>query len=77
MAKIKIDPSKDYNLNDIVRNGFMGKGKSYFVCKNIVTDELWKPLEERVLKATKTGEGRNAYYFIKGKNLLEYLKINK
>ena len=77
MEKKLIDPNKDYNLNDIVKNGFMGKGKSYFVCKNIITDELWKPLKDRVLRATKTGEGRNTYYFVKGKNLITYLEQNK
>jgi len=73
----KIDPSIDYNLTEITEGGLMGTNKSYFVCKNIIIDELWKPVKERVLKATKTGSGKSTNYFIKGKNLIEYIKINK
>jgi hypothetical protein len=70
----EINPNKDYNLTEVAEQELMGKGKTYFVCKNIITDELWKPEKERVLKATKVGEGKRSTYFIKGKNLIKYLK---
>lgn len=77
MKKPKIYPEKNYNLREIADNGFMGKGKTYFVCRNIINDELWKPVEQRTLNATKVGEGRGTSYFIKGENLIKYIEQNK
>lgn len=72
--KPKIDPTKDYNLTEIVEKQLLGEGKTYFVCKNIITEEIWLPEKERVLNATKIGKGRRAIYLIKGENLIKYLK---
>lgn len=77
MQEKEINPKKDYNLTEIVDKELMGKGKSYFVCKNIITDERWQPEKERVLNATKVGEGKGSTYFVKGKNLIKYLEENK
>lgn len=77
MENKEINPKKDYNLTEIVDKELMGKGKSYFVCKNIITDERWLPEYKRVLNANKLGEGKGASYFIKGRNLIKYLEQNK
>ena len=71
-----IDPNRDYNLTEIVEKGFMGEGKTYFVCKNIITDERWLSAKDRILKATRVGEGKSTNYYIRGKNLINYLKAN-
>jgi len=71
-----IDPKKDYSLSEVVKEGLMGELKTYFVCKNIILDELWAPLKERVLKAEKRYHSVGTIYYIKGANLINYLKIN-
>jgi len=72
--KLKIDPKKEYNLTEIVEQKLMGEGKTYFVCKNIITEEMWLPEKERLLNATKTGVGRRTVYLVKGENLIKYLE---
>ena len=72
--KPKINPKKEYNLTEIVEQKLMGEGKTYFVCKNIITEEMWLPESERILNATKTGSGRRTVYLVKGENLIKYLK---
>ena len=70
----QIMPSAEYSLAEIVRDGLMGEGKSYFVCRNIINEDRWKKNGERILNAEKRGEGRGTYYYVKGKNLIKYLK---
>jgi len=72
-----INPNKNYSLTYIAKNNLLGV-KSYFVCKNIILDELWLDINDRILNAEKVGEGRGASYFIKGKNIIKYnLKNNR
>lgn len=72
--KPNIDPKKDYNLTEIVEQQLMGAGKTYFVCKNIITEEVWLPARKRILNAVKIGTGRRSVYLVKGTNLIKYLQ---
>lgn len=72
----QIMPSAEYSLSEVVRDGLMGAGKSYFVCRNIVNEDRWKEDGERLLNAEKKGKGVSTTYYIKGKNLINYLKAN-
>lgn len=69
----KIDPNKDYNLSEIVKNELMGKNKSYFICKNIINDDKWLSAKQQVLKAERRGTSVGTTYFVKGQNLINYL----
>jgi len=73
--KEKIDPNKHYNLREIVDQELMGKGKSYFICKNYILKDATKPKKDRELNATITGEGRGTSYTVKGVNLIKYLEM--
>lgn len=74
MEKIRIDPKAKYCLTQIVNEGLMGEGKSYFKCKNIIIEELWAKPADRILKPFKTGNGKGTSYFVKGKNLIAFLE---
>lgn len=73
-----INPNKNYSLTYIAKNNLLGV-KSYFVCKNIILDELWLDKSERILNAEKVGEGKGVSYFVKGANIIKYnnLKNNR
>ena len=72
----QIMPTAEYSLSEIVREGLMGAGKTYFVCRNIINEDRWKDDAERVLNAEKKGKGVGTTYYVKGKNLINYLKAN-
>jgi hypothetical protein len=73
--KEKINPNKHYNLKEIVDQELMGKGKSYFICKNYILKDATKPKKDRELNATIAGEGRGTSYTVKGANLIKYLEM--
>lgn len=72
----QIKPSAEYSLSEVVREGLMGAGKSYFVCRNIVNEDRWNSDDKRLLNAEKKGQGVSTTYYIKGENLIKYLKAN-
>lgn len=72
-----INPNKNYNLTYIAKNNLLGQGKSYFICKNIILDELWLDKSERILNAEKVGEGKGTSYFVKGENIIKFNKLKK
>ena len=74
MQKEKIDPQRNYNLKEIVDGEFLGNGKSYYVCRNIINKDSWMPKESQELKPTVSGDGRGTSYTVKGSNLIAYLK---
>ena len=71
-----IEPNREYALAEIVRNGLMGAEKTYFVCRSIINAEQWQDKKDRLLNAEKRGSSVGTKYYIKGINLIKYLKAN-
>lgn len=71
-----IDPKAIYSLSEVVKKGLLGNGKSYFICQKIVERDSWQPKSKRVIDADIKGTNSKTLYFIKGQNLINYLRAN-
>lgn len=72
----EIELDRLYSPTEIAREQMMPGIKSYpSVLKRVLEDEA-KPKSQRTIHAVKVGEGRGTKYFIKGRNLLAYIKAN-
>lgn len=70
-----IDPEGLYSATDLVRGNMLPDVKTYPTILGRVREDLMLPERERVLKALKVGTGRATHYVIKGRNLINYLKL--
>lgn len=72
----KIKPDKNYSLKGIMKLGVFEHTlgfKSYQTClKFILKDNAQKG---GIFKATIVGEGRQTVYILKGKNIINFLKM--
>lgn len=70
----KIEPGKTYSLHEIINLRLIPGVKNYpAMLRRVVKDYLLPP-EQRTLQALKLGSGGATRYYIKGENLIAYLK---
>jgi len=68
--QVKIEPSKWYTMQDIVRDKhFPWAGTFWLVRKVVALDKKGK----NILKAQITGEGRGLKYHFKGENIIKFV----
>lgn len=67
----KIDPSKEYNLSNIIAEDVFPWVKSIKTVRRIVKRDIEG---ENLLKTRVTGTGRGLVYKIKGKNIIKFLE---
>ena len=66
----KINPAKFYTLSEMADQGL------FPWCDNIATYRKWVLADRKgrnVLKATITGTGRAARYYVKGENIIKFI----
>lgn len=69
-----IKPDKLYSLHEILTAKIFQVNSYQSVLRRVIKDYLLPP-KERVLKAQKMGDGGATRYYIKGQNLIQYLKL--
>lgn len=72
-SKITIEAEKLYSLFEIRRLGVLPVITHRSTLKRVLED-MALPKTEQTLKPQKVGEGVATRYFIKGKNLIQYLE---
>ena len=65
---MKIDPKKEYNIDQIAKLGVLGVKNRRSVLLKILMDRNGKD----ILQAEMSGDGHGARYQIKGENLIKY-----
>lgn len=68
-----IKPDKLYSLREILVEEIFQVNSYQSVLRRVIKDFLLPP-KERILKAQKMGDGGATRYYIKGQNLIQYLK---
>jgi hypothetical protein len=66
-----VDTSKEYTIGDIRKYGVFPWAKHYKTIVKLVRKDMER---ENILQARITGENQNTRYFIKGKNIIKYIK---
>lgn len=67
----QVDTSKEYTIGDIRKSGVFPWAKHYQTIVRFVKKDFFG---ENILKARIEGEKQNTRYFIKGENIIKYLK---
>lgn len=73
---LQIEPNETYNITQISRLKLPGM-KTYSTLLIKVFEDSMLPASQRVLNATKVGDGKGRKYFVLGRNLLKFIEAQR